>query len=316
MACKVTGSNARLALKKEAAYGTKATGNFAYLPFLSLDLAAKDSINDDPILGFGRDTQRPARDIVDVTGNVVVPVDVDSIGWWLFLLLGPATVTGTGPYTHLWKSGLPDLPSFTLEVQHTDATPPLYTTFTGVIANSIALDFAATGRPRLTVSLIAKSEEEDAISDAGAPTTPQLTWFHQKVNSLKKDASDLAKIMAFSLTVANNYDVDRFVGGNGEIGCIAPGIASARGSLRARFIDASLHQLATNATIFDLEAGWTNSEAQKLLFELDQAELLRGGRSISGPGGVEKTYEVVGSKDPAEGDMLRVTLVNAISAYG
>jgi hypothetical protein len=314
MACKVTGANAKLALKIETAYGAKAAGNYLLVPFLSFDLAAKDGRSDDPVLGYGRDAQRPARDVVDVTGNIVVPVDTVAIGWWLALLFGsPATTGASAPYTHVFKSGAASLPSFTLEVQHTDAG--LYYTYTGVMAQSLAIDFSPSGRARATIGLIAKSEELDTTSDAGTPTTPTLKWFDHKVNSIQRDGADLAKAMRFSLSYANNLDIDRFVGGNGEIGCVAPGLAAATGSLTARYTDATLHGLAAAGTILDLKAGWSNGAAESLMFELEQAELFRSGRSINGPGGIEQGYDVVGSKDFGEGQMLKATLVNATAAY-
>ena len=315
MATRVTGANAKVAIKPQTAFGALATGNWAYVPFRSLDLAANDQINEDPILGLGRQAQRPARDIIDIKGSIEVPIDAEAIGWWLYGLLGAATVTGSGPYTHVWTSALSTLPLLSLEVLHPDGASAIYTQYQDVAVDGFSVDFAATGRPTLKLDLLATTETEGGASSAGTPTTPALTWFHQKVNSLKKDTVALAKVPSFSLTYANNYEADRYVGGGGLIGALVPGMASARGQLRARYNDSVLRGIATAATVFDLEAGWTNSVSQKLLMEMDQAELLRRGRAIEGPGGIEQSFEVFGSQDAAEGSMLRVTLVNATAAY-
>jgi hypothetical protein len=315
MASRVSGANAKIAIKPEATFKTAPSGNWVYVPFMECDLAPNDQVSDDAVLGLGRQAQRPARDLVEYRGRITVPVDAEAIGWWLYGLLGAATVSGSGPYTHVWTSALGTLPSFGLEIQHPDGASAMYETYTGVMLDGFSVEFAATGRPRLSIDLVACASVLDGTSAAGTPTTPALTWFHQKVNSLKKDTVALAKVPSFSLTYANNLELDRYVGGAGEVDAVVPGLASARGQIQARFNAPTLHDLAVAGTVFDLEAGWSNSASQKLLFELDQAELLRRGRALNGPGGISQSYEVYGSQDPSEGAMLRATLINATSAY-
>jgi hypothetical protein len=59
-----------------------------------------------------RDVAPPFRDVVSVQGQAVVPVDLEFIGQWLRLLLGPPTTTGTGPdYVHAFVSDEAALPS-------------------------------------------------------------------------------------------------------------------------------------------------------------------------------------------------------------
>lgn len=315
MATRVTGANAKVAIKPQASFGVAATGNYVLVPFNTLTLAPNDQLGNDAILGLGRQAQRPSREITEIQGRIEVPVDAEAIGWWLYALFGAATVTGAGPYTHVWKSDLSVLPRFTIEVQHSDGASAIYTQYLDVMANGFSTDFAATGRPKLSIDLIASTESESGSSGAGTPTTPTLTWFHQRVNSLKKDTVALGKVPSFQLTYANNIEVDRYVGGGGLVGAMEPGQCTVSGNLRARFNDSVLRGLAVAATVFDLEAGWTNTASQKLLFEIDQAELARRGREISGPGGIEQAFELVGSLDQGEGSMLRATLTNATASY-
>lgn len=316
MASRVTGANAKVAIKPQTAFGTLATGNWLYVPFMSLDLGPNDQVSDDAVLGLGREAQRPARDTVEIRGQIVVPVDVINIGWWLLALFGPCTTTGaSAPYTHVFTSDRSDLKLLSLEVQHPDGASNIFTTYRDVAADGFSIDFAPTGRPRLTIDLLASNETEDGTSAAGTPTTAALTWFHQKVNYLRKDTVDVAKIPSYSLSFTNNYEADRYIGGNGEIGDLVPGQSRVTGTLEARFNDTVLRDLAVAGTVFDLLAGFSNSADEFLQLEIDQAELVRRGRSIAGPGGIAQRFEVLGSKDAGEGTMFRARLKNATAAY-
>ena len=93
------GSNALLLLKREAAYGQQATGNYNKMPFTSSNLGSEQGLIEDPVLGFGRDPAQPLRDVINADGDIVVPVDPRYLGLWLTGLFGDpasADVAATG----------------------------------------------------------------------------------------------------------------------------------------------------------------------------------------------------------------------------
>jgi hypothetical protein len=315
MTCSVTGANARLAIKEQADLTTIATGNWNQVPFLSFDMAAVDEISDDPVLGFGRDAQRPTRDAITVRGRVTVPADLIASGYWLKGAFGAATVSGSGDITHLFKSGAVELPAFSLEIQHMDAPTPIYSTYRGVMVDSIGVTWGTRGRPRFEIGLVGIEEVEDNTSNAGTPVVISPTWFHHKTSSVKKDTVHLGKIVGANITYSNDLQVAEYVGDAGLVGCIAGGMFSARGSMTARYNELDLQTIAAAGTLFDLEMGWTIGATQALLFEMDQAELVRRGRSIANAGAIERAYDVIASKDFTEGDSVRVTLKNQVTAY-
>lgn len=316
MSCSLMGANARMCIAFESAWGTKASGTYTQVPFLSYDMAAVDAVSDDAVLGYGRDAQRPQRDGVTVRGRVVVIGDQTAVGYWLKLCFGAAADTGTTPdFSHLWASGLAALPSMTIEVQHPDGTTPQFTTHRGVVADSVSITWGPTGRPRLEIGLIAVDEEEDNVSDAGTPNVISPRWFDGKTSVLTKDGTALAKITALTFNLSNNWDAVPTIGSGGLISCADPGMFAAGGSLTARYNDLVLYNIAKGATLFDISAGWAVDATHSLLIEIDQAELTRQGKAITNAGAIQRTYNIIGSKDATEGQAVHVTLANQTPAY-
>src|SRR5688572_8162750 len=105
------GANAIMAAAFETVYGTPPAAGYRKLPFVSSSLGEEPALIASDLLGYGRDAQAPARDVVNNAGDVIVPVDVRNFGSWLKLLLGSPTTTGAGPYTHSFVSGALALPS-------------------------------------------------------------------------------------------------------------------------------------------------------------------------------------------------------------
>jgi hypothetical protein len=309
--CSLTGANAKLAIKKETTFGAKPTGNFIYVPFISADLGATDDVDDTPILGLGADAQRPARDGQTVRGRIVVPFDLIGTGYWLNMLLGADTVTGATNFTHTFSSGL-DLPSYFLEFQQTDAPTPIYRGYSGVMADGATVTWGPTGRPRLEVSVIGRDEEEDNTSDAGTPTSFAVTWFHNKQSTLTRDAVAQGALTALTLNPANNLDASKWIGDGGKVSCITRGIFGLTGSCVVRDKDLVLANIAANAGTFDLDAGWSIDATHAVNFSVAQCELLKNGRSIGGPGVVERPFNIRGSKGAAAA--LVATLINQQAA--
>lgn len=82
------GSSAQLLLKRETAYGQQAAGNYYKMPFTSSNLGSQQGLIEDPVLGFGRDPAQPLQDVINVDGDIVVPVDPRYLGLWLTGIFG------------------------------------------------------------------------------------------------------------------------------------------------------------------------------------------------------------------------------------
>lgn len=88
------GANAGLAAAFETTYGTPPASGFRRLPFVSANLGEEQALIESDLLGFGREPLEPAYDVVNNEGDIVVPVDQRSIGFWLRGLMGAPTSAG------------------------------------------------------------------------------------------------------------------------------------------------------------------------------------------------------------------------------
>lgn len=161
------GWNAKLLIAEESTYGTLSSGPYTQVPFASSAIDSEQGLISSNVLGLGRDPTTPFQDVINVEGDLAVPVDLRNIGIWLKAVFGvPETTNENGVYTHTFESGKTTLPSYSLELGLAEV--PEYIRFLGARANSIAFNFARSGEAQATVSLMAQSEtaSETSVSDA------------------------------------------------------------------------------------------------------------------------------------------------------
>jgi hypothetical protein len=310
-----SGANVTVALKKETTLGTAATGNYAKVALYSFEMSPSQAFIEAALLGQGRDPPRAQRDVTDLTGRAVIPLDLRAIGHWMNMCFGAPVTTGSGPYTHVWKSGATALVGYSIEQQHPDLTTPQYFANLGVVVQGFSFDLAPNGELRFNVDLFAASHARSTTSIAGTPTTIDTQQFSQFQGALKKDTVAVAKVLRAPLNFRNNHEQVRYVGGAGAVGDTAPGLTSSGGSIVAAFSDATLFAVAEANTVFDLEHVFTIDADNKITFELEQAEIARAGAPVTGAGRIECNFEMRGSKDTSEGQMMKVTLINDVATY-
>lgn len=316
MACALTGANAKLFIAPEASWGVTPSGNWRQVPFISCDLGAADDMSGGEVLGYGRDAQRQSRDGVTVRGRMTVPVDLTAVGNWLTAAFGPAVNSGTTDILHTWTAGLAALPSLSIELAHADGSPtPLYVKYRGVLVDTLGWSWGPTGRAQLELGLIAIDEIEDNVDLAGTPSVTTPVWFDQSSAALTKDGVALAKVTELKLDFANNWDAVKTIGSGGLVSCADPGLFAPSGEITVRDNADILAPVAKAAAVFDLAASWTKSATQSLFIDLPIAELVRRPRSIAGPGAIQRTFGVLGSRDPASGTSAIVRLKNQTPSY-
>lgn len=151
------GWNAKLLIAEESTYGTLSSGPYTQVPFASSAIDSEQGLISSNVLGLGRDPTTPFQDVINVEGDLAVPVDLRNIGIWLKAVFGvPETTNENGVYTHTFESGKTTLPSYSLELGLAEV--PEFIRFLGARANSIAFNFARSGEAQATVSLMAQSE--------------------------------------------------------------------------------------------------------------------------------------------------------------
>ena len=185
------GWNARLSLGFETSYGkSPKSDQYHLMPFVSSSLDSEQGLIESNVLGLGRDPSAPFQDVINVDGDIVVPIDLRNIGQWLKLILGTPITTGKNSYHHEFSSGKTALPSASLELGLDDL--PEYLLFSGVRANSIAFNFQRSGEAQVSIGLIGQSETVNQKKQAEKPQQAQYTRFSQFQGSIKQNNKPLS----------------------------------------------------------------------------------------------------------------------------
>lgn len=308
------GSQALLALAYESTYGTSPASGYFQLPFARSTLGTVQPLLESELLGNGRDPQAPQRDAVTSDGDVVVPVDVRNIGYWLKGLLGQPTTTGTTPRTHTFTSGGSTLPSMSIEIGNPDV--PAYEMFAGVMVDRMQFSLQRSGLLQATASLVAQGSSVGTTSGAGTPTVTGVTRFGHFNGSIKRNTVALANIVSTEFTYSNNLDRIETIRADGKIDGADPGLASGMGNIVSRFADTTLLDQAINGTSCSIELAWTISASQSLTFTFHEVYLPRPRRSIEGPAGIQATFDWMAAKaSSAPNRMMTAVLVNNTTSY-
>jgi hypothetical protein len=308
------GWNAQLLLAFESTYGTPPVSGFKKVPFVSSGLGSQQGLIASNVLGLGRDPTQPYQDVINVDGDIVVPVDLRNMGQWLKALFGAPTTTGSSaPYSHAFKSGGVTLPSIALEAGMPQI--PAYYMMAGVRANSIAFNFTRSGEATATINCIGQGETRNASTQGGTPMQANYTRFSQFQGAIKQGGSALANVTSASVTYSNNLEKIETIRADGKLDGVDPGIAALTGSVAVRYADNTLIDLASAGTAVDLEFSYTIDANNKLIILCHEVYLPKPKLGIQGPGGVEASYDFQGAKNTAANAMVTVTLVNDVASY-
>ena len=308
------GWNAKLLIAEESTYGTLSENTYTQIPFVSSAIDSEQGLISSNVLGLGRDPTTPFQDVINVEGDLSVPIDLRNIGIWLKAIFGNTTTTEeNGIYTHIFESGKVSLPSYSLELGLAEV--PDYIRFLGVRVNSIAFNFARSGEAQATVSLMAQSETSSSSSVSSNPNIQPYTRFSQFQGFIKSGTETLANVTSASLTYSNNLEKIETIRNDGKVEAIDLGVASLSGSIAVRYSDNALMDKARAGLPIDLEMGYQLSETEKLVIICHEVYLPKPKRSVSGPGGVECSYDFQGAKNAELGKMLTVQLLNDVEEY-
>ena len=313
-----------MALEGALTYGTlPAAGEFHQLPFVSADLGGEQGLEEDDTLGLGRDPQAPTYDLLKVSGQIVVPLDLRYIGFWLQAAMG--VVTPADSYSHTWVSGGRavgggnPLRSVAIELQFPEV--PAYFRYTGVMVESFQLSVSRSGKPQLTLQVVGQNEAKATSSIDATPIDSIVqTRFHKFNGKVQQNdgggMDDLSNLVSADMAFANGLATVDTV----RADALTEGIDATRcklsGNLVARFGDTILLDYAAGQTAVPLAYVFTQGTSS-LTLTARAAYLPKAKRSLSGPGGVEATYAWQGAKSSAgsNNEMLQVVLVNDVVSY-
>lgn len=312
------GARSQLAAAFESTYGTAPASGFKRLPFASMTLASAQPLLPSELLGYGRDPQAPVKDAVTTDGDIVVPLCARSLGVWLKGAFGaPTTTEGTGDdegvFTHVFTSGNWTLPSLAIEKQLPDV--PRFEMFTGCRVDRFVWTMQRGGLVTATVGIIAQGEDSDTSSVAGSLADVVLQRFGSFQGSIKRNETVLANVVSTEITYSNNLDRIETIRDDGKIDGADPSIAMLQGRTDMRFADAVLLSQALDGEACELEFAYELPDGTSFNFTAHEVYLPRPRVEITGPAGVQVSFDWMGAKGSDPARMCTATLVNDVEAY-
>tara|TARA_R110002072_G_scaffold254582_1_gene413494 strand:+ start:520 stop:1434 length:915 start_codon:yes stop_codon:yes gene_type:complete len=304
-----------MALAFETTYGTPPASGFVRMPFASTTLGAEQPLMNSELLGYGRDPLPPIKDAVTADGNVVVPIDAQAFGFWLKAAFGQPVTSGTapGPFTHEFRSGSWTLPSMSIETGMPEV--PRYAMYAGCVLDTLSWQMQRSGLLTATASLVAQGETVATSSAAGTQSELALQRFGHFNGAIARDGQPLGNIVSAEITWANTLDRVETIRSDGRIDGADPSIAALTGRIEVRFADPLLVTQAISGDPCELAFVYTLPSGESLTLVAHAVYLPRPRIEISGPQGVQATFDWQAARDSALGRMCTVTLINDIEEY-
>ncbi|BDL40925.1 phage tail tube protein [Methylorubrum sp. GM97] len=308
------GANAIMAASFETTYGTPPSTGYRKLPFVSSNLGEEQGLIPSDLLGYGREALPPSRDVINNDGDVVVPIDLRNFGNWLKLFMGqPTTTTVGGAQEHVFSSGAISLPSCTVEIGLPEV--PSYGQNFGVRGNTMRVQMQRSGLLTATLGLIAQGENKLSASGAGTPAEASIERFSPFQGAVTRAGVALASVTSADFTYSNQLEKVETIRGDGRIEDADPGMVMMSGSITTRFRDTTLLDQATAGDPVALTFGWVTDADRSLVFEVPAVYLPRAKTPVTGPNGVQATFNWQAAKDSVSGKTVIATLRNNVTTY-
>lgn len=309
------GARSQLAAAFETVYGTAPATGFKRVPFAASTLSAEQPLLGSELLGYGRDPLAPIKDTITADGDLTIPIDAEAFGFWLKAAFGTPMTTGTGsgPYTHVFQTGNWALPSMALEIGMPEV--PRYALYTGVMVNQLSWTMQRSGLLTASAQLVAQGETVNSTTQAGTPGDYDFIRFGHFNGSIKRNGTALGNVISAQITYANNLDRIETIRNDGMIDGADPGLAALTGQVEVRFADMVLVNQAMAGTPCELEFAYTLVSGESLTVTAHAVYLPRPRLEISGPQGIQATFDWQAAKAASPARMATITLINDIAGY-
>jgi len=313
MMARAQGARAQMALGFETVYGTPPVGGFTRMPFASTSLGSEQPLLNSELLGYGRDPLAPLKDAVTADGDVVVPIDAAGFGFWLKAAFGDPITTGIGPWTHEFRSGGWSLPSMSIETAMPEV--PRFAMYSGCVLDQLSWQVQRSGLLTATARLVAQGEAIGSTTSAGTPAELALKRFGHFNGGVIRNGVALGNVVSAEISYTNNLDRIETIRSDGRIDGADPSIAALTGRIEVRFADQTLVSQAINGDPAEIEFAYALPSGEAFTFTIHAVYLPRPRIEISGPQGVQATFDWQAARDASLGRMCTATLINDVESY-
>ncbi len=168
---------------------------------------------------------------------------------------------------------------------------PVFFRHLGTVAESLAFEMGQEGPANARLQLVAQGEETASATADATPDSFALKRFSQGRGFIRRGGAPLAGVTGGNLTFSNNLERVRVIREDGKIQAADPTFASAQGQLTVRFDGQTLVSEASDGEPVALDYGFSMVEGWELKLELFRVFLPKPKYSVSGPGGVEASFD-------------------------
>lgn len=308
-----SGAKTTIMVGFQADFEIMATAGFV-LPVNSFSLKPERSKGKGATIRNNINPDEPFDEEINISGQVVVPLDSEAMFFWFKALLGVPSTTGSGPYSHVFKLGN-DRPFLTIENKFGDlgGSKPI-NRFESVRTTSFSFGTGEKGERTVTIGLAAAAQSWETTSFDASPTVINMKRLNNRdFVHFNQGGSQLA--IALKWDVAVDFDVDtdtdRPLHLKGSLGGMADGVASVNWNATFQFKDCTQLDLADAATEVSLEAIMEKGVGARLKVLSPAAQYHVTGPELSGPKGTQLPMQATAYyTDATEGTALQITLTN------
>jgi hypothetical protein len=295
------GANMLIYGKKQSAFKTAATGNFAPNPVYSYSGGEVAPFVDDDLLGTtqnnSRDATTPGPGLSDAKITAVVPLDFMLMGFWLEMMFGAPVVTGTNPnFIHTFNSGSVALPFRTIERQWSKASGSMILQDVGVMADKMSLQVnRAAGYARASFECVAYGTNKLASTGAGTPVAALARDPIATALGVYKMDAVVAQILDLNVSFANNLSPNSELG-DARMGGYEVGKSEFSGTIRMRIRDTTMLDAAIANTSHAGEILFSKNTNRSLSLQMPVVRLERPTIDQDGPEGIDATFNIRGEQ--------------------
>lgn len=319
MATHQKGTTTVISVGEEATPGTAATTGFK-LPVNSDTMSATFTRTTPATLTGSRNPAQPFKGNTEVTGNIVIPVDIAAMWYWLQLMFGDPTTSGTGdPYSHVFKVG-DTMPHFTHQKAFTDLDTDVFYQAVRCKVSSAEISLGANAGDELTMTLNVVGGDETGESSTAFSVSETAISLSERLNNadatLTEGGGACSIATAFNIRIDFGLDPKRVISSGGLVESIPENTVTVSGSITFLYTDDAETVIAKGANDTESALVLTLTSASdsnhSLIFDI--GELLYSYKSpeVNGPSGLEVTLDFAAYYDnDADASVIKITLNNA-----
>lgn len=317
------GDQARLVARTQAAFGAAEAAQvskFYLLPFYSYNVTPSEDLSQDDVIYGDNNPGDAVAGLRNMSGDMVVPMGMNSIGWHLAKMIGAPVTAETTPAT-IWEhvfstSALPALGLVTHGISH--AGVDKHFVQDSLAYTSMNIRAQKNGeRARATFNLMGR---EEAAAGASLDATP-VEYTPDPVpvgylGSCQVDDGPAASITEVNLTLSRGVEPDQeSLNGLATAAGIDDGVWGLEGSVGLRFKDMQVYDLANAGTAFKLSLEWQLTADSFLRIEAPSLRLERNGFPIGGRGNLSANFNFRTNRPTGGNPVLSATLRNGTADY-